>query len=863
MPSLLEPMSQSEERANITCGAGAEYCDAQLMLRLLNVMGVTGEPVVIVMTTRVYCNSCCDEIPYNSMLVAEADTTPRITINLAVRDFAVPVPRIGSIEVNSGYNLLPAGQEIHSRIQKERRAANSTYRSEQKLAFKFARDEFVFNVSGRLDGIFFEAPPVIEEIKSALSIVQLKARLIEQPDHPYLLQLRTYGYIYHALNSVTPKLRLLLASSASTETEEFPVEANFSNYEQWLDRRLAELVVETREQLANIARRKEVAALLTFPFKSPRQGQKEMIEWIEQRSSGESQMLIQAPTGLGKTVGVMYPMLKDALSRGQKVVYVTPKNSQHSVAQDAVERMRCSGGKIKSTTLNAKAKLCFKPEPVCNPEYCEFARDYYAKVHNNNLVSKLNDEENLTAETFIEYGEKYQVCPFELSLDSLQSRDVIIGDYNYVFSPRSLLGRIGAETPFTGERPNLIVDEAHNLPGRACDYYSPELSSATLKEAVKKARTLSPGYALEAEAALNQALHTLDITRVHGAREGAISPNPDAFSAVDQALRDFLSRYLQSGFEIERKDALVSACQSWSQFTDGLGYDGDQFFATFFSTAQSVYYKITCCDASQQLENAYNEFANVVAFSATIKPFEYYSRLSGFKQDKLHLAEFESPFPAENRKVLIIPQVSTKYSDRQSNYSKIAAAIKRITAVRPGNYLVFFPSFEFLEAVLAQTTVDGFTVMAQRPDMKASEVHDWLACLKELGKNSIIFAVQGGVLSEGIDYPGETIIGALVVGPAIPKYNLERELIRKYYEKTYSSGFDYAYTFPAMTRVVQAAGRVIRSETDKGLIVLMDRRFVQDSYTKSMPKEWFDSSVSELVSNSILKDVEDFWRSTS
>lgn len=794
---------------------------------------------------------------------APAKSSESITINLAVRDFAVPVPRIGSIEVNSGYNLLPAGQEIHTRVQKERRAKHASYRSEQKLSHKFTREEFVFNVGGRLDGIYHESPPIIEEIKSTVSIPQLKARLVEHLDHPYILQVRTYGYIYKAVNVISPRLRLLLAASSTNETEEFPVELDPAEYELWLERRLDELVLETRRQLANIERRKAVAAVLSFPFENARQGQREMIDWIDAATGQDAQLLIQAPTGLGKTVGVMFPLLKDTLARGQKLVYVTPKNSQHSVAQDAVQRMRSCGGEIKSTTLNAKSKLCFKPEPVCNPEYCEFARDYYAKVHANDLVAKLHDEEDLTAEKFLEYGEKYQVCPFELSVDSLQSRDVVIGDYNYVFSPRSLIARLTAETPFTGEKPNLVIDEAHNLPGRACDYYSPELSTSLLKDAVKQARTLSPGYAMEGEAAFNRALHLLDSSRDSSAREGAVRLYPDLFATVDQSMRDFLSRYLQSGFDIARQDPIIAACQSWSSFTEGLSYEGEQFFSTFRTTPQSTIYKITCCDASTQLENAYKEFSSVAAFSATIKPFDYYSRLSGFHSDRLRVAEFQSPFPAENRKVLIIPQVSTKYSDRQSNYSKIAQAIVRITAVRPGNYFVFFPSFEFLEAVLSLTCVPDFNILAQKPEMKAAEVLQWLECLRQTDTNTLIFAVQGGVLSEGIDYPGDIIIGALIVGPAIPKYNLERELIRKYYEKTYSSGFDYAYTYPAMTKVVQAAGRVIRSESDRGLIVLMDRRFVNDSYTKSMPREWFDTSVHELVSKSILQEVQAFWHSVT
>jgi DNA excision repair protein ERCC-2 len=227
--------------------------------------------------------------------------------------------------------------------------------------------------------------------------------------------------------------------------------------------------------------------------------------------------------------------------------------------------------------------------------------------------------------------------------------------------------------------------------------------------------------------------------------------------------------------------------------------------------------------------------------------------------------ECRSPFPVENRKVLVIPQVSTKYSDRARNYGKISDAIKRIVALRPGNYFAFFPSFEFLREVASLTSAEEFEILQQRNDMKVDEVRQWIDKLRD-GKQKkpvLIFAVQGGVFSEGIDYPGEALIGALIIGPALPKYDLERELLKAYYEKHYQSGFDYAYTYPAMCRVVQSAGRVIRSENDRGIIILMDQRFTQKSYVSAMPTDWFSSSVKELISGSILKDISEFWQSAA
>jgi DNA excision repair protein ERCC-2 len=260
------------------------------------------------------------------------------------------------------------------------------------------------------------------------------------------------------------------------------------------------------------------------------------------------------------------------------------------------------------------------------------------------------------------------------------------------------------------------------------------------------------------------------------------------------------------------------------------------------------------------LRDCYAAYGQVVGFSATLKPFEYYARLSGLDSILLRRAEFQSPFPRERRKILIIPQISTKYSQRERNYARIADAVQRISGLRQGNYLVFFPSFEFLErvAALLQSPV-GFSLLRQERGMKAAAVEAILNHLRQVDIPTIVLAVQGGSFSEGVDYAGEMLIGAFVVGPPLPNFDLEREQMRAYYQARYSAGFEYAYTIPAMAKAIQAAGRVIRSERDRGLIVLMDSRFLQPDYSRAMPSDWFEQDVTELVSGSILAEVTDFW----
>ena len=788
-------------------------------------------------------------------------------ITIPLRDFAIPMPITGSIEAHSGYGRSASdGQEIHLRVQKKRSKADLNYQAEVPVSSLFDRDRYCFKIDGRMDGIFRHDPLMIEEIKSGFTIRELSRRLVDNSmDHPYCLQLLTYGYFYWREHGVLPRLSFHLVSSRSGESEDLPLTLDLSLYEKWLELRLDELVVEARLAEKRAARRRKIAGQLTFPFANPRTGQIELMQALEQGMPEGKPMLIQAPTGLGKTIGVLFPVLKDALSRGQKVVYVTPKNSQHSVAEDAVSGFQQAGSPVKSLSITAKNKICFKNEPLCTPDYCEYARDYYAKVHAHRLHDVLAKKRRIKARTFRDLGEKYQVCPFELQFDCSQEADVVICDYNYVFAPRSASGRLTTIGIDQAGKPNLVIDEAHNLPARAMDYYSPALSSVALEKMREEILKLSPRFRREAEELLDGCLQSVASCRIgKSSKPMRIVPPVDRFLEQDVRLRSFLSRYLDSDIEIEQQDVILRLCFYWSEFIEVLEHvvdpDRQEFFTTYHPNATGGMVKITCCDASAMLKNCYDEYGQVVGFSATLKPFDYYARLSGLNFETIKTAEFHSPFPKELRKLLIIPQVSTRYAQRERNYGRIADAIHRITGLRRGNYFVFLPSFEFLERVVVLfQPPDGFTVLRQEREMKAARIEAVLDHLRAESVPTIVFAVQGGSFSEGLDYAGEMVIGAFVVGPPLPNFDLEREQMRAYYQRQYGAGFEYAYTIPAMARAIQAAGRVIRSETDRGLIVLMDNRFMETSYSRSMPADWFDANVRELVSASILREVAEFW----
>jgi DNA excision repair protein ERCC-2 len=785
---------------------------------------------------------------------------------LPLGDFALPVPRVGSIESLSGYGPSAAdGQEIHQRVQRKRAKSDPCYQAEIPVSWIFESGGYRFQINGRMDGIFRSGTAKIEEIKSTFNVRDLARRLADNPEHPYCLQLKSYGYFHWLEHRVVPHLSFHLVSSRNGESQDLALELDLPRYQAWLELRLGELVREAGKAQKRAARRGKIAGSFAFPFENPRPGQLELMRTIEEGMLQGAAQLLQAPTGLGKTVGVLHPVLKEALSRGQQVVYVTPKNSQQSVAEDAIVRFRAAGAPLKSLSITAKNKICFKDEPLCNPEYCEYARDYYQKVAGSGLSDILSKKKQLKARTFRNLGQQFQVCPFELQLESVPEADVVICDYNYVFAPRSALGRVSFLSIGQAGKPNLVIDEAHNLPARAMDYYSPALSSVQLGGWRDELGKLPHPFGRAAEELLDGCLEAVaSCWNGRGTQPARIDPPVACFLEQDVRLRGLLSRYLESNVEIRQRDPMLRLCQYWSDFTQTLELvteSGKQeFFTTFHPGSGGGVLKITCCDASALIADCYAGYRQVVGFSATLKPFDYYAQLSGLDPEKVRSAEFQTPFPAQLRKLMIIPQISTKYAQRERNYGKIADAMERIVALRPGNYFAFFPSFAFMERVAALFRAPaGFAVLMQERNMSSSRCEAILDQLRSQSGATVVFAVQGGSFSEGMDYQGEMLIGAFVVGPPLPNFDLEREQMREYYQRRFASGFEYAYAIPAMAKAIQAAGRVIRSETDRGIIVLMDNRFLEPGFSSSMPVDWFDSEVSELVSDGILKDVADFW----
>ncbi|MBI2603798.1 MAG: ATP-dependent DNA helicase [Deltaproteobacteria bacterium] len=778
-------------------------------------------------------------------------------IKIAITDFAQPVVRSGSLSREGLMMGTELGADLHKNLQKQREA-DPAYKKEVPVKETFRTKHFKFEVSGRADGVYYGSSLMVEEIKSSFSLDRLEDDILADLSHPYRLQTLTYAYILQRGHSVPVKARLLLVSLRNRKEVLVPLEGGEA-FESWLQQRLHQLERWERLKNAQVRKRKRLAGRLTFPFSSMRKHQDQLVETSAGVFEQGGSALLQAPTGIGKTMGILCPAIKEAFTRGAPVIYLTPKNSQFEVAKDAIERMEPKTRAIKTFVLTSKKKLCRKERVDCDPSYCEYAKDYYDKFEAHDLSNAVKRYKVFDQEQVLNLAELYKVCPYQVQMETIHNADLVVGDYNYVFSPRAALTGL-FENSKKKERFNLIVDEVHNLYQRGMEYHSPVLN---LSDLIAVSAAPVP-LKLKAEFAklTDKATQVLASYRSASGRSEVVEIDPDPFLVIQKSLHAFLIDYMTLKPELGDNDTILEFYLQWMQFVESLAVCGDETVAAFVSENGNEFLKLICCDPSRFLSETMGCFHATVGFSATLKPFDFYRKLSGFPDDTL-VQEFSSGFPDENRKVLIIPQVSTTYRHRERNYVRIGEAVSRIALGEAGNYLVFFPSYHFLEQTEPYIESKEHQILVQRKDMTTSEVTQLAQRLAQQSPQVILLTVQGGVLSEGVDINTPHLKGAFVVGPAVPMVGFERELLRQYYTERFGNGFAYAYAYPAMTRSIQASGRVIRTGEKRGLIVLMDSRFLQPPYVETIPSFWFQNSPQELVSRHILEDVGKFWSSSS
>jgi len=548
-------------------------------------------------------------------------------------------------------------------------------------------------------------------------------------------------------------------------------------------------------------------------------------------------LYVQSPTGVGKTIATLFPAVK-AMGQGlaTRIFYLTAKTSGRLVAEKALDDMRRSNLYFRSVTLTAKEKICFCPPATCDPEICVFARGYFDKV--KKALEEIDRHQAFTRPVIEAIAQQYQICPFEFSLDLALWVDCIICDYNYAFDPRVYLHRF---FDFTAEPYIFLVDEAHNLPDRARAMYSAELEKATVLHLQRTLKPHLPALSKKLSAINKILLEKRKACQVEG-RDALVEFEPP--EKLLKAIREFSQKaegWLVLNQNSEFRQELLEfyfLCSSYLRTAEYF----DTFYVSYFEREgqADLKAKLFCLDPAPMLAVPLERSQSTIFFSATLLPLDYFMKLLTGASDHPRRI-FQSPFPLENVSLLIHNGISTKYAQRADSYEAIADTIESICSAHVGNYLVFFPSYAYLAAVLERlkVRVPESQLLVQDRGMNDAARETFLAQFSAGNQETMVgLAVMGGIFGEGIDLVGERLIGAVVVGAGVPQVCLERDLIKDYFDRQHTNGFAYAYQYPGFNRVLQATGRVIRTEADRGIIVLIDERFTHARYRQLFPTHW-------------------------
>ena len=743
----------------------------------------------------------------------------------------------------SGLTRMWLGQELHGRVQEELCGGEPDYRTEVAVSTELAIDGWTVCISGRADGVaFVDGRPIrVDEIKTLHFAVDLHNLYASERLERFRRQARLYAFMLSEPRH-QPHVRLILLDIVTLERRNEEVAWSFEAVHAWVRQQVHILVSREQRRLNRLEELREAARNLPFPHPAPRPSQLVIGRQVEDSLGASRHLLVRAPTGSGKTAATLHPALRQALARGHRLFFLTAKTLQQRMAVATARAMQ--EGLFRSIQLRSKAKMCANREIICHEEHCPYARDYGLKLVRTQILSNLLDEmDHLDPDRIFDAARANEVCPFEVSLDLLPEVDLVVCDYNYVFDPTIGLDAVLAAGALRNAV--LIVDEAHNLVDRSRQYYSPTLDSTMLG----RARSFLEGRDAACFVELRSLVGELQALVAETVSEtlGEEGPGSRTCAFPEQQLADLrmafdgaILQYFLYKRENElwlAEDPVMDVFLALTRFHRVLGLGGDEFVHLATRAEGGVAeLKIFCRDASRFLARVLDESAGTVAMSATLEPFDFYSELLGFHSHRTDTLHVPSPFPEENRLVLCIDDVDTTYRQRRSSYDAVAGWIARLA--RPGrNVLTLFPSYVFLEAIRDRLPPTSHALVVQEPGTSDAQQQELLEALAS-GDPHLVLAVLGGIFAEGVDYPGDMLSQVIVVSPGLPQFNLERELLKAYYQEVHGHGFEYAYLIPGLTRVVQAAGRLIRSDTDRGVITLIDRRFQHAQYARLLPEEW-------------------------
>lgn len=774
-------------------------------------------------------------------------------VRISVRNLVEFILRNGDLVSGSGTSDKEAmlkGSRLHRKIQKQ---MGSHYQPEVSLKKDTEYDDLILRVEGRADGIFLQDEQFcIDEIKG----VYKKLELMEEPVLVHRAQALCYAWIYldaHDLEKID--IQMTYAHLDTEVIKRFRETLTRAELKQWYEELTDSYHKWLAYQIEWRKKRNESMENLEFPFEY-RKGQRKMVSGIYHAISKKEQIFIQAPTGVGKTMSAVFPAVR-AIGQGmaETVFYLTARTITRTVAQDAFEILRDRGLLFKVITITAKEKLCFCDKPECDPEKCPYAKGHYDRI--NDAVYELwTTEQSFDRETLLRHAQKWQVCPFEMSLDLAIWMDGVICDYNYVFDPNVCLKR------FFGENVSgnylFLIDEAHNLVDRGREMYS---ASICLNDVIETRKFVKP-YSQKLWKKLGKVKKQMEELR-QNCGEWKVQENAGVLPISLLSVQGELDQLLEESPTQEVVDGILDFYFEVRDFLNISELVDDNYVVyTAFDENGRFYMKLFCVNPAENLQKCLDKGNSTVFFSATLLPLQYYRKMLSTRSENFGMY-VESPFEQKKRCLMICRDVSSKYTRRgYEEYRKIAEYIARMSWQKKGNYMVFFPSYRLMEDVY-QVYQDEFSVswvrcISQHASMTELEREEFLEEFTEETEETLVgFCVMGGIFSEGIDLIGDRLIGAAVVGTGLPQVNCEREILKGYYDEKGEQGFDYAYRYPGMNKVLQAAGRVIRTKEDTGAILLMDERFLNRDYRNLFPREWNDACTCTL--GNVEKHLQAFW----
>ncbi|WP_303005701.1 ATP-dependent DNA helicase [Romboutsia ilealis] len=754
------------------------------------------------------------------------------TIKISIRNLVEFIMRHGSID-NRYTSSIKAIEGIrgHQRVQK---SYGDNYTAEVPLKYKLTYEDLEIIVEGRADGILIEDDKtIIDEIKTTTKDLLL----IDENTNPlHWAQAKCYGYIYSMQNELenidiqityynidTKSTRILRQSYTLKDLEEFFFWL-IDEYKSWA-------------QLENdwVNKRNKSIKELKFPFENYRPGQRELAVRVYKSIIDSKKCFAQAPTGTGKTISTIFPAIKAmGEDKTSKIFYLTAKTITREVAQNTISLMRKKDLNLKAVTITAKEKICKMDEVNCNPEYCPYANGYFDRINNSlkDILAKYND---YSKENIEKISEEYMLCPFELSLDLTNLSDVIICDYNYVFDPRVYLKRFfdTKTTDYT-----FLIDEAHNLVDRAREMYSATLNEEKfikVKKLISKKDKRITRVIKEIQSYFEDKLE--DLTTVDEI-DLVESEAPLELCEILSSFIKFVDEYL--AITNEENEELMDLYFDVYSFLSISDFYDKNYTTIYTKTFNGMTIKIYCVNPQKVIEEKMKKAKSNIIFSATLIPMDYFMKMYSYDEEDF-IINLKSPFDVNNRLLMIGDNVATTYNKRFETSEDIASYIANCVQAKKGNYMVFFPSYKYMELVFdkMKENYPNINTSIQESNMSEEEKEEFLSMFDEDNKETHVgFCVLGGHFSEGIDLTNDKLIGVIIVGVGMPQIGIERDIIKEHMKDS-NKGFDYAYVYPGMIKVLQAAGRCIRTDDDKGVILLLDNRYSQRRYQSLFPYEWY------------------------